>query len=146
MRGAIVCAVLVAAASAALAGATPQKSESERKDDGVTVTMRGCVAGSLLKSALIDTDSGAGVGAASDRYRLIGSKPIKAQIKKANKALVQITGRVKPGPQPVVKGTTMGGTSVGIGVAPGSASMDQQAQPYTPTLEVETIEIIAKEC
>ena len=76
---------------------------------------------------------------------MIGSKAIKAQIKKANKALVEVTGRVKPGPQSVVKGTKMGGTSIGIGVAPGSGSMDQQA-PYTPTIEVDEIEIISKDC
>ena len=105
--------------------------------------MRGCVSGSLLKSVRADPGTVAGSFATGDRYRMIGSKVIKAQIKKANKALVEVTGRVKPGPQAVVKGKKMGGTIVGIGVAPGTASMDSRA-PYTPTIEVDEIEIISR--
>jgi len=108
--------------------------------------MRGCVSGSLLKSVQADAATGGGSLIASDRYRMIGSKQMRAQIKKANKALVRVTGRIKPGPQTVVKDTKVGGTRIGIGVAPGATSMEQQQQPYTPTVEVEAIEILAKSC
>ena len=120
-------------------------ARASQESGGLVVSMRGCVSGSLLKSVVADTESEAGSLVSSDRYRMVGTKALKAQIKKANKALVRVTGRVKPGPQPVVKGTKMGGTSIGIGVAPGSGSMDQQT-PYTPTIEVDAITVIAKTC
>lgn len=146
MRRAVVCATLLVVASAVIAAVARQAPEGGRDGDGVVVTMRGCVSGSLLKSAVVDFDNAPGGSLASgERYRMIGSKEMKAQIKKANKALVQITGRIKPGPQSVVKGTKMGGTSIGIGVAPGSGSMDQQPS-YTPTIEVDAIAVIAKSC
>lgn len=113
--------------------------------EGLVISMRGCVSGSLLKSVVADTAADGGSLVSSDRYRMIGTKAMKAQIKKANKALVRVTGRVKPGPQPVVTGTKMGGTSIGIGVAPGSGSMDQQTT-YTPTIDVDAITVIAKTC
>lgn len=147
MRRAILGITLVVVASVAIVASGPQRPEGGAAGDG-EVTMRGCVSGSLLKSVLADADAAAGAGSlvASDRYRMIGSKQMRAQIKKANKALVRVTGRIKPGPQTVVKDTTVGGTRIGIGVAPGATSMEQQQQPYTPTVEVEAIEIIAKSC
>jgi len=145
MRRAIVCTTLVVVASAAIAASVQQRPEGGRAGDGEVVTMRGCVSRSLLKSVQADPATGVGSLTASDRYRMIGSKEMRAQIKKANKALVQVTGRVKPGPQTVVKGKKVGGTTIGIGVTPGTSSMEQQT-PYTPTVEVEAIEIIAKSC
>ena len=103
--------------------------------------MRGCVSGRCSSPCGPIPARSSARSPTGDRYRMIGSKAIKAQIKKANKALVEVTGRVKPGPQAVVKGTKMGGTTVGIGVAPASSSMDQRTQ-YTPTIEVEEIEVI----
>lgn len=131
----------------AIAVATVQKSpDTARPGEGIEVTLRGCVSGSLLKSVRGDPSLGAGAVVPGDRYRMIGSKDIKAQIKKANKAAVEVTGRVKPGPQSVVKGTKMGGTSVGIGVAPGPGSMDDPQAPYTPTIEVDAIVVLMKTC
>jgi hypothetical protein len=144
MRCAVVCTTLALLASG-LAVASAQKTDDVRPGAGELVSMRGCVSGSLLKSVRADPGTVVGSFATGDRYRMIGSKAIKAAIKKANKALVEVSGRVKPGPQAVVKGTKVGGTTVGIGVAPGSSSMDQQT-PYTPTIEVEEIEIISKDC
>jgi hypothetical protein len=143
MRCAVVCTTLALLTSAIAFAAAPQKPEASRSGD--VVSMRGCVSGSLLKSVRADLGTGAGSFPTGERYRMIGSKVIKTQIKKANKALVEVTGLVKPGPQPVVKGTKMGGTNVGIGVAPGSSAMDPQT-PYTPTIEVEAIAILAKAC
>ncbi len=146
MRRAIACTTLALLASAIVVASAPQKTDGPSAGDGVVVRLRGCVSGSLLKSVVVDSDSGpAGSMASSDRYRMVGSKTIKAQIKKANKTLVQVAGRITPGPQSVVKGTKMGGTSIGIGVAPGSGTMGQQA-PYTPTIEVDEIEVISKDC
>jgi hypothetical protein len=145
MPRAILSATLVVVASAAMAATVSQRPESGRADDADVVTIRGCVSGSLLKSVQADPATVASPLTANDRYRMIGSKEMRAQIKKANKALVQVTGRVKPGPQTVVRGKKVGGTTIGIGVAQGSSSMDQQT-PYTPTIEVEAVEIIAKSC
>jgi hypothetical protein len=141
MRRALVGLTLVVLACAAPLASTRQDRDQA---GGVVVTVRGCVSGSLLKSVVGEAAPG-GTQVSSDRYRMVGSKAVKAQIKKANKALVQVTGRIRPVPHSVVKGTKMGGTSIGIGVAPGSGSMEQQA-PYTPTIEVEEILVIAKTC
>ena len=144
MRRAIVCTTLVVMASAAIA-ATVQKPDDSHPTDGVVVTLRGCVSGSLLKSVQADPAPVVGSLSAGDRYRMIGSKEMRTQIKKANKTFVQVTGRVKPGPQAVVTGTKVGGTTIGIGVTKSSASMEQQT-PYTPTIEVDVIEVIEKSC
>ena len=143
MRRAVVCTTLALLTSTIAAVALPQKPAAARA--GEVVSLRGCVSGSLLKSVRADTDADVGSVATGDRYRMIGSKDIKAQIKKANKALVEVTGLVKPGPQAMVKGKKMGGTTVGIGVAQGSSSIDQQT-PYTPTIEVDEIAIISTNC
>jgi hypothetical protein len=145
MRRAIACTTLIVVASAAIAASGQQRPESGRPGDADVVTVRGCVSGSLLKSVQADPATVVGPLTASDRYRMIGSKEMRARIKKANKALVEVTGRIKPGPQTVVKDTKVGGTRIGIGVAPGSSSMEQQT-PYTPTIEVDAIEIVAKSC
>ena len=144
MRRAIVCTTLAVVASAAIA-ASVQQPEGGRSADGAVVTLRGCVSGSLLKSVQMDPAPVVGSQTAGDRYRMIGSKEMRAQIKKANKTYAQVTGRVKPGPQAVVTGTKVGGTTIGIGVTKGSSSMEQQA-PYTPTIEVDAIEVVEKSC
>jgi hypothetical protein len=144
MRRAVPGVVLLvfAAASVPAAQKTP---ESGRPADGTAVKMRGCVSGSLLKSVQADPATVVGSLTASDRYRMTGTKEVKNQIKKANGALVDITGRIKPGPQAMVKGTKMGNTTIGIGVTQGPTSQDPQ-MPYTPTVEVDGVEIVAPSC
>ena len=78
------------------------------------------------------------------RYRMTGSKSVRAEIKKANRKYVAVTGRVQPGPKAVVKGTKVGGTSIGIGVAPSTSSNPEM--PYTPTIDVDSIDILAEKC
>jgi hypothetical protein len=118
--------------------------ESAKADDGNVVTMRGCVSGSLLKSNGPGPANVAGTPTQSDRYRMIGSKTVKAQIKKANRKYVVVTGRIQPGPKAMVKGTKMGGTTIGIGVTQGTSSATEV--PYTPTIEVESIDVITQTC
>jgi hypothetical protein len=142
MRRARVFTLLVAIVAATTALDAQKPSDKDRVADGELVSLRGCVSGSLLRAVVANPGV---VIDASDRYRMIGSKELKAKIKAANKALVQVTGRVKPGPQSVAKGTKVGGTSIGIGVTPRAGSMETQA-PYTPTIEVEEIVVIAKIC
>ena len=154
MRGLLRAVALCVAAGVAQAGASQAGDGQARKDgqagkdpartDGLVVTLRGCVSGSLLKSVQAAPAAG-GVPAIGDRYRMVGTKQVRARIKNANKALVDVTGRVKPGPQAVVAGTTMGKTRIGIGVTPGVNAVDQQA-PYTPTLDVDTITVVARAC
>jgi hypothetical protein len=76
---------------------------------------------------------------------MIGSKAVKAQIKKANGALVDVSGRVRPVPHAIVKGRRMGKTSIGIGVTQGTTSSVAQA-PYTPTIEADSIRVVAEQC
>lgn len=144
MRRAGLGPVMLVLAAVSVLGA--QKTpESGRPAEGEVVKMRGCVSGSLLKSVQADPATVVGSLTASDRYRMIGTKEVKNQIKKANGALVDITGRIKPGPQAVVKGTKMGKTTIGIGVTQGTTSQDPQ-MPYTPTVEVDGVEIVAPSC
>lgn len=117
--------------------------ESAKSGDPTVVTMRGCVSGSLLKSAGGDPAAVSGA-VLSDRYRMTGSKSVRAEIKKANRKYVAVTGRVQPGPKAVVKGTKVGGTSIGIGVAPSTSSNPEM--PYTPTIDVDSIDILAEKC
>ena len=145
MRSALACLALMVMAVAETPAVAQKPSDKGKTAEGELVSLRGCVSGSLLKSVTADPGTGVGSFETGDRYRMIGSKATKAQIKAANKALVEVTGRVKPGPQSVTKGTKVGGTAIGIGVAPGSAGLDPQA-PFTPTIEVEEIVVLAKTC
>ena len=129
-------------AGLAAAPVVAQGAASDKKAPGL-VSLRGCVSGSLLKSVQPDLDSGS--VPIADRYRMTGSKAMKATIKKANKALVDVTGRVNPGPQAVTRSTSVGKTGIGIGVAPNPNAVDATA-PYTPTIEVETIAVVANNC
>jgi hypothetical protein len=128
----------------AMAASVRTQRESRKAVAAGVVTMRGCVSGSLLKSVASDPAAVFASGTASDRYRLIGSKTVRAAIKKANRKYVSVTGRVQAGPKAVVKGTTMGGTSIGIGVTQGTSSSTEV--PYTPTIEVESVDILAESC
>jgi hypothetical protein len=129
-------------AGIALAPLGAQAPAGEKKPADI-VTLRGCVSGSLLKS--VQPDLASGSLPISDRYRMTGSKTIKATIKTANKSLVDVTGRVNPGPQAVTKSTSMGKTGIGIGIAPNPNAVDETA-PYTPTIDVEKIEVVAADC
>jgi len=128
----------------AMAASAHAQRESPKKEDAGVVSMRGCVSGSLLKSVASDPDAVFASGTASDRYRMIGSKTVRAEIKKANRKYVSVTGHVQAGPKSVVKGTKMGGTSIGIGVTQGTSSSTEV--PYTPTIEVESIDVLAEAC
>ena len=128
----------------AVTAVTRAQRESPKADDPGVVTMRGCVSGSLLKSVASDPATVVASGSASDRYRMIGSKTVRAEIKKANRKYVSVTGRVQAGPKAVVKGTKMGGTSIGIGVTQGTSSSTEV--PYTPTIDVESIDVLAESC
>lgn len=118
--------------------------ESAKSGDGGVVTMRGCVSGSLLKSVESDPAAVAGSLTASDRYRMIGSKTVRAEIKKANRKYAAVTGRLQQGPRPMVKGTKVGGTTIGIGVTQSATSGAEV--PYTPTIEVDEVNVIADKC
>lgn len=132
--------LFVAVFVAGIAAASLSAQDGKKGAD--VVTLRGCVSGSLLKS--VQPDLASGSVPISDRYRMTGSKTVKATIKKANKSLVDVTGRVNPGPQAVTRSTSVGKTGIGIGVAPNPNAVDDTA-PYTPTIEVDSIEVVAKE-
>ena len=143
MRRALACTTVLALALTSLAAA-PQRPEAGSDAKGDLVTLRGCVSGSLLKSVRADPGTVVGSLTGSDRYRMIGSKAVKAQIKKANGALVDVSGRVRPVPHAIVRGKRMGKTSIGIGVTQGTTSSAQA--PYTPTIEADSIRVVAEQC
>jgi hypothetical protein len=138
--------LLVCAAAAFLPStSTAQASRDTAKPGGgAAVSMRGCVSGSLLKSVQADAAAGGGTASMSDRYRMTGSKTVRGEIKKANKKYVAVTGRVQAGPQATMKETKVGGTTIGIGVTQGTSS--GATMPYTPTLEVDSVSILADTC
>ena len=136
--------ILVSLIAAGLAVAPlGAQDPADGKKSADVVTLRGCVSGSLLKA--VQPDLASGSVPISDRYRMTGTKEVKATIKKANKSLVDVTGRVNPGPQAVTRTTSVGKTGIGIGVAPNPNAVNETA-PYTPTIEVEAIEVVAKGC
>ena len=144
MRRAIACTTLALLASAIVVASAPQKTDGPSAGGGVVVRLRGCVSGSLLKSVVADSDVGR-----PDRWRRATAtawsarRQSRRRSRRPTRPSSRSTGRITPGPQSVVKGTKMGGTSIGIGVAPGSGTMGQQA-PYTPTIEVDEIEVRRK--
>jgi hypothetical protein len=70
--------------------------------------MRGCVNGSPLTSVQNDPVTVAGALTASNRYRMVGSKEIRTQLKKANGKMVDVTGRINTSRRTLVKGKRMG--------------------------------------
>jgi len=142
MNRALLVTALGAVVATAAFAQTPR--ESPKAGDGDVVTMRGCVSGSLLKTIERDPATVVGSLTASDRYRMIGSKTVRAEIKKANRKYVVVTGRVEPGPKAMVKGKKVGGTTIGIGVTQGTTSSTEV--PYTPTIDVDSIDVLAESC
>ena len=142
MNPALLVSTVCVLAAAAASAQTPR--DPPKAGDAGVLTMRGCVSGSLLKSVASDPAAVVAAGSASDRYRMIGSKQMRAEIKKANRKYVAVTGRVQAGPKAMAKGTKMGGTSIGIGVTPATSASTEM--PYTPTVEVESIDVLAESC
>lgn len=145
-RAANVSAVLLAFALASTGASGQQRPETGKPRDGEVVTLRGCVSGSLLKSVRADPATVTGALTGSDRYRMIAPREVKRQLKRANGALVDITGRIKPGPRAMVKGKKFGKTTIGVGITQGVTSPLDQRVDETPTVEVDAVEVVAPRC
>jgi len=126
--------------------ATGQSSRDSPKVDGGgdVVTMRGCVTGSFLRALESDPATVVGALTQSDRYRMIGSKAIRVEIKKANNKYVEVTGRIQAGQRAAVKGTKVGKATIGVGATQGIPSAAEA--PYAATIDVDAIEILGKLC
>jgi hypothetical protein len=134
-------ALLLVLSTAAI-GQSPRDSKVDGGGD--VVTMRGCVTGSFLRALESDPATVVGALTQSDRYRMIGSKAIRAEIKKANNKYVEVTGRIQAGQRAVVKGTKVGKATIGVGATQGIPSAAEA--PYAATIDVDAIQILGKLC
>ena len=89
---------LVVATELFLAAAPQQHPEVGRPPDkGEFIRMRGCVNGSLLTAVESSPATVAGTLTRSNRFRMAGPKEIRTQLEKANRKMVEVTGRIKTG-------------------------------------------------
>jgi hypothetical protein len=142
-----VAAVFAIAAEGLLAGAPDQRPETARPDSGEFINMRGCVHGSLLTSVRLDPATVAGALTGSNRYRMVGSKEIRTQIKKADGKMVDVTGRIKVDDnRTFVKGKKTAKTTVTVGGAQGLVSPLDERAVAEATIEVAAVDIVQTVC
>jgi hypothetical protein len=142
-RRALACAFVIGVAPAL---SVPASSTLAAEQAGDLVMVRGCVSGSALKQASVELETAPATFPRAETYRLNGPKAVRRQIKQAKGMFVEVRARAKPGPQAVTFGTTVGGTSIGVGVPAGSTRPEHQRVTPVPVLEVETIEVLSTTC
>ena len=139
--------IVALAAPGLLAGALAQRPETARPDTGKFVNMRGCVRGLLLTSVRLDPGTVAGALTGSNRYRMIGSKEIRGQIKKADGKMVDVTGRLKIDDDRVLlKSKKRGRTTLTVGGAQGKVTPLDEHPIADATIEVVDVEIVQTVC
>ena len=146
MRPRVLALALVLTAAPCLAASPRQHPESARPGNGDFMKMRGCVNGSQLTSVQNDPATVAGALTASNRYRMIGSKEIRTQLKKANGKMVDVTGRISTGRKAFVKGKKMGKNTFVVGTTQGTTSPMEEQAVSDATIEVDSVEILQDVC
>jgi len=146
MRQSALTFALVVTAELILAASPQQHPETGRPGHGDVMKMRGCVNGSLLTSVQSDPATVAGALTGSNRYRMVGSKAIQTQLKKANGKLVDITGRIDTGRKAFVKGKKVGKNTFVIGATQGTTSPMEEQAVSNATIEVDSVEILQSVC
>lgn len=138
----------------ALAIGVPAASHSQQQpetartpDKGEFVNMRGCVHGSLLTSIRLDPATVSGSLTGSNRYRMVGSKEIRAQLKKLDGKMVDVTGHIRTeGNRAMVKSKKAGKTTITVGTASGVQSPLQDSPIADATLDVVGVELVQTVC
>jgi len=140
----VVPAVVITAQAAVGAAQHP---ETAKPDNGEYVSMRGCVHGSLLTSIRLDPATVSGSLTGSNRYRLVGSKEIRHQIKKADGRMVDVTGHLRvEDNRAFVKSKKSGKTTITVGGAQGMQEPLEDKPITDATLEVVGVEIVQSVC
>jgi hypothetical protein len=139
--------IVVLGTQLVLAERSAQRPETASPDKGDFVVMRGCVHGSLLTSIRLDPGTVAGSPTASNRYRMIGSKEIRSQLKKADGKMVEVTGHLKiDDERAYVKSKKSGKTTITVGGAQGKVSPLDEHPVADATIEVVGVEIVQTVC
>jgi hypothetical protein len=125
--------------------ASAQNEQTPAKQTIDSVSVRGCVAGNLLKSTAADIQDPTG-RLTSSRYRLKSKGDVKRQLKELNGRYVEVRGSMPNVPNDVVRTTKLGGTTVSIGARPANDPMMRATVPETPAIDVESIVEIEREC
>src|SRR5262245_11899193 len=137
----------------ALAVGSPLHSHAQHPETGSNpnkgdfVNMRGCVHGSLLTSIRLDPGTVTGALTGSNRYRMVGSKDIRKQLKKLDGKMVDVTGHIRVEDNRVmVKSKKMGKTTVSVGSAQGSESPLDDNPIADATIDVVGVELVQTVC
>jgi hypothetical protein len=109
------------------------------------VTVEGCAAGLLLKSARPATIDEAEL-IVSPTYRMTGTKSIKAEIKKLNGWLVRVRAELPEVPGASRPSTKVGGTTVSIGTGDDPMAPTVSRAPSPPGLEVQSVTSLERKC
>ena len=109
------------------------------------VTVEGCAAGLLLKSARPATIDEAEL-IVSPTYRMKGTKAIKAEIKNLNGWLVRVRAELPEVPGASNPSTKVGGTKVSIGTGDDPMAPTVSRSPSLPSLEVQSVTSLDKKC
>ena len=146
MRESVLAFALIVTAELSLAASPQQHPETGRPGKGEFMKMRGCVNGSLLVAVESSAATVAGALTGSNRYRMVGPKEIRTQLKKANGKMVDVTGRMKTGNKAFVKGKKSGKNTFVIGATQGTTSPMEEQAVSDATIEVDSVEIVHNIC
>jgi hypothetical protein len=146
MREVSVAIVLAAhlSAGAPLAIGQEKSTAGQRgPKKGDTITVKGCLSGSMLLSTETTATGGAELPIAAYTYQLKGKKDLLKELRaKHDATLVELTGELKSTlPEESFLGTRIGRTTIVVGADPRSREQGMQgtAQPL-PVLEVRSYE------
>jgi hypothetical protein len=109
------------------------------------VTVEGCAAGLLLKSARPATIDEAEL-IVSPTYRMKGTKAMKAEIKQLNGWLVRVRAELSDVPGASRPSTKVGGTTVSIGTGDDPMVPTVSRAPSPPELEVQSVTSLERKC
>ena len=142
-------AILVVAAASlfTVSGSALQTSAEKPPQKGDRVVARGCLSGSVLRATETTVVDGAGTHTAAVDFRLTGKKDLLKDMRtKEDGRVVEITGVLKSDlPRPETAGKQIGKTRIVVGVG-SRDTMQQQAPPHLPVLEVKSYEGFATSC
>lgn len=146
----LLCAVLVAAVPAGLAGSTepPRRPADRPKPEHGSVAIRGCVAGDTITSVSPDTIDSASVAVAGRMYRLTGNRRVLNQIRTQHDGhLLEVTGEIAGGTEPpmVMHRKKLGKTAIYVGKGQTAVSPPPSG-PQMPTLKVDGFRLIQTNC
>jgi hypothetical protein len=139
--------LIVFAVGAPVSSLTQQPETDRPLDKGAVVSVRGCVHGSMLTPIRIDPGTVSGAVTGSNHYRLVGSKEIRSQLKKANGKLVDVTGHLRvEDNRSMVNSKKSGKATITIGTAQGAQSTVLDNPLEDGTIDAISVEVVETAC